>query len=520
MQENSARKIMSMDAKYVTGLVPRECQLTGKSSYRQFRAAQAYFGHDHSQASPFFQAGYISTTQQAVVADALAFTANLWSKSIDSARPRGHHGSIPEDHQTAAHSITVGYFQPYSVVTCLRDTILGPEDQRPISIPITAGVAYDTHKSYFEPVNSSVLKDYGFSTPPFQVPAIEYPTIVRSQLFQLPGSDSSARIKWVDLPRNIFYGSSIGAVILLPSHHLSSNRSNSTSDILVCNVAAGWGSSALNVTTFLSSVSATSSVVDTETSTVESGDPGAIPNSFQQNANDDLHFMLPGFPSKVVEISQEWAEYLNPWIPSRNCTLIDFFFKAAPGNGTFSHNTEGFGEQILSSLVTNGLARVGFNSQLQGIVKLIPYGPYSGDFDIPTPDGELWYSGKGDVFIVDANESKDWVKLRVNSVLRGYSYNCNGTPPKVAIAFLLTYCVLAISHYFYSGISGMNMLPRAIYGQLLTFLVRHQLYMLGLHRRSDNPGNELYPHSSIAQHLRRHQRNQHLQIAGPYPCNA
>ena len=80
---------------------------------------------------------------------------------------------------------------------------------------------------------------------------------------------------------------------------------------------------------------------------------------------------------------------------------------------------------LLSSLVTNGMARVGINSYLQGSLKLSPE---------REPDDNQWYSGKGDVFDVDPDQSKDWVKLRVNSALKGYAYNCNGIPPKVAVA--------------------------------------------------------------------------------------
>lgn len=57
------------------------------------------------------------------------------------------------------------------------------------------------------------------------------------------------------------------------------------------------------------------------------------------------------------------------------------------------------------------------------------------------------------MFIVDPEESKDWVKFRVYSTIDGYAYNVRGTPPKVAIAFLLTYCIIALSHIVYAEVS-------------------------------------------------------------------
>jgi hypothetical protein len=440
------------------GTAPLSCELSGKTSYRQFRAAGLEFTGDLPPVGPFFQAGFISTTQQAVVADALGVTANLWDQSIEYAHPGGSHGSIPFDHQSAAHSISTGYFQPYSVATCIRDIVLGVDDQRPVSFPITAGIDYGTDLSYLDHANSSASRELNYlgDSNIVQILAIEYPQIIRSQLFELPGSKSSTRVKWVELPSDLFPGSSIGAVILRPSRPSNSRDStqhSTVSDIFVCNVAAGWGSSILNITTFVGSASAASSLVRSykTAGTKEVGDlgdlPQGAPNSFQQTTHVELDFMLPHFPSKAVEISQEWAEYLNPWIPSLNSTVIDFLTKDTSENQTIVQLSELFGEHLLSSLVTNGLARVGINSQLQGSLKLNPE---------RDPDGDLWYSGKGDVFTVDLNQSKDWVKLRVNSVLKGYAYNCNAAPPKVAVAFLLTYCVLALSHCFYSGISGTD----------------------------------------------------------------
>lgn len=61
---------------------------------------------------------------------------------------------------------------------------------------------------------------------------------------------------------------------------------------------------------------------------------------------------------------------------------------------------------------------------------------------------------RGDMFTVDPEESKNWVKLRVDSTINGYAYNIRGVSSKVAISFLLAYCVLALSHILYAAISG------------------------------------------------------------------
>lgn len=101
---------------------------------------------------------------------------------------------------------------------------------------------------------------------------------------------------------------------------------------------------------------------------------------------------------------------------------------------------------IVSGLLANGLARVGYKSQLQGTVKF--------DQDLTTPDSTFWVSGKGDIFTVDPNESKNWMRLRVDSAIQAYAYSTIGFSPKIAIVFLSTYCLFALAHFFYSGILG------------------------------------------------------------------
>lgn len=58
------------------------------------------------------------------------------------------------------------------------------------------------------------------------------------------------------------------------------------------------------------------------------------------------------------------------------------------------------------------------------------------------------------MFIVNSEESKDWVKFRVDFTINGYAYNIHGAGLKVVISFLLFYCVIALNHVFYAGIIG------------------------------------------------------------------
>ena len=94
----------------------------------------------------------------------------------------------------------------------------------------------------------------------------------------------------------------------------------------------------------------------------------------------------------------------------------------------------------------------GSTSHLQGTVKQVTEPDQSIGLD-----GNYWFAGKGNnVFQVDSVESKDWVKFRVSSAVIGYAYNTHGPTPKVAISVLLIYCLGALIHIVYAGISGIS----------------------------------------------------------------
>lgn len=50
------------------------------------------------------------------------------------------------------------------------------------------------------------------------------------------------------------------------------------------------------------------------------------------------------------------------------------------------------------------------------------------------------------MFTVDPEKGKDWVNMRVDSTINGYAYNTCSSTVKVAIAFLMAYCIIALGH--------------------------------------------------------------------------
>ena len=415
--------------------------LTGKSSVRRYFESDVSFdvSKDGKIISGTRFPRTTTSTQQAAIADALNNAGALWETTINYADPGTHHGKPFSDERIAAHAIKNDYYQPYVSISCLRDRIQGLEDQRSVVFPISDFIDYDSEPGLSININSSI-NNY---------PGIEFPSLNRAQLLLLPGSRSDNRIKWVQLPENLFTGSALGLIVLLPSDPLDPPRDNAT-QMLVCTIGAGWGSSSIGVQNTNGEMGITSSNLNENhyRPTLDDSSPedNGI-NYYQANTHVAVDYVFPDYPSKTIEIDEEWLDYLDPFIPTLNTSVINFLLKETAKSVI---PAEVATQYIVGGLLANGLARVGYTSQLQGNVKLA-----QGKSGITAPDITSWVSGKGDIFTVDPNESKDWVRLRVDSTMQGYAYNTIGPSPKIAIAFLLTYSILALAHCFYSGISGI-----------------------------------------------------------------
>ncbi|KAF6226151.1 hypothetical protein HO133_009017 [Letharia lupina] len=429
----------TLDPKYlalieVVGL-PEWVEVTGHGSLRHLVLDTVISVQEGYDPDPI-----VGTTQQSVIADALTETGNLWTTFIANISTRGH-GSVLQQ-LDAVHTIKNGYYQPYTIASCATDVIHGPHDDSAVAFPVPPADSMLNRTEY----NDSILDVYSFV----------YPGITKNQILGTPGSLEESRLRWVELPQDPFNGSAIGAVILLPRSTL-----NSTQEFLVCNLGAGWGSSIINTSSFAGGTTFTTSVVDLSAIEQYENPPEANQSSpyYERPPRAESlaktivsQFNLPFFPEKPIIVTEVWANYLNPFIPALNTTVIDTLMSThAPVGELSSEEQIGTAKWALAGLLANGLASIGATSTLQGNLKTVVKSDGSSEWA-----GDYWFSGKGDVFTVDPEESKDWVKLRVDSTVNGYAYNIRGASPKVAISFLLAYCITALSHILYAGISGIS----------------------------------------------------------------
>ena len=415
--------------------IPAEVEVTGKSSLRQISTVEGIIAGGNtvdSRPNIAFNA-YVASSQQLAVADALTTTGMLWNVAMANISTKGH-GSILSQ-LDAVHSIRTGYYQPYSSVVCEYDVIRGATDTDPVTFPAFSGLGVQAENASSQ--NSTLLDD-----------RLVFQNLTKADILNTTGGISEYRLRWVELP---FNDTAIGAVILTPRQ-----LQNTTQELLVCSIGAGWGSSTMNTSTIAGSAGPVLSQVDTQAVSNllhkfnQSGGPTWYqPYSEAEELSTirDGFYYSPIFPERSVTVTKDWANFLNPSIDYLNTTVFNNLMGL--DTGMHLNNQAGL---ILAEMIANGLARIGSTSQLQGTVKQV----IEPDQSIGL-DGNYWFAGKGNnVFQVDLEESKDWIKFRVSTTVNGYAYNTHGTITRLAIGLLLTYCLIVIAHIIYAGISGIS----------------------------------------------------------------
>ena len=411
---------------------PSFTEVSGKSAQRQLYLATA-----HAQA-PNGVFAEISTTQQAVVADAFTTATSEWYLALINVTARGSHGSPLSEQSNSIHTLTGDNYQPFSLGTCQPDPIEA-NDTRPLALPFLA-TANDPATA-----NANITYPNGYT-----IASITLAGLSRADIMSDRGNSSHYRLRWVQLPQPEFNGSSIGAIVLLPQ---AESDITGAQNVILCNLAAGWGTTTLQMQQFAGGVTSVSSQIPSEFV----GPSPTIGEAFAttpENFDNIVYWNHTQYPQRPTNITQEWAQYLNPIVRSANRSVFDLVMQEINSfeePDVFPTNAAVSANEVLVWLMTNGLARIGFESTLQGSLKSVK----SAD-GTSWIDGNHWVSGKGNMFEVDPAQSKDWLKFHVNSTLEGYAYNTETVAPRFAIAVMTMYCIIALAHLLYSGILGTS----------------------------------------------------------------
>ena len=409
---------------YLLSEYPAFIELTDRTSQRQLRVATLISGLSGPQPS-------VAMTQHAAVADAMTTAGVLWELSLTNVTAAKGHGSPVSEQSAAKHTISGNYKQPYGSIICVPDTATSAQDMAPIDIPHVWGV---------NPANLATGNiTYEACGVQSEVQAIAHPSMTRGQMFNLSRSTTQYTLHWTELEPDLFKGSSIGAVIVLPSA-----QANDHQDVLICNVGAGWGTSSISMQTGNNGNTAVMSKMIGDDLHIPNANNNISPNvKNQHNEGADLmDFSLRDkYPQQIINITQDWARYLNPMVAGLNTTVINVLLQEQ----VFSCSPRRSLELALAALIVNGLAQSGIGAQLQGTVRRDGVGGL---------DGNYWVSGKGNVFDFEESQTQNWTKFHLDSTIEGYAYNTVGLGPRVAIAFLMIYCIVAIGHVLYISLTG------------------------------------------------------------------
>ena len=184
------------------------------------------------------------------------------------------------------HLLKENYYQPYTVASCVADTVQNSSDQAPLLFArITNTVS--------EAKNDREI---------FSVPDLTKGQLIDS----LPGNVSQFRVGWVDLPRAIFRTGVPGAVLVYPQ-----NLSNSSYNITTCTLGAGWGSSEI-----MSEGRNPFSISSPMTKVPSSWIQGTVPNDPYGYITTKSPIFVNqsrfSYPQLHINISKSWMELINP----------------------------------------------------------------------------------------------------------------------------------------------------------------------------------------------------------------
>ena len=398
---------------------PSSPEYYGESSQRQL-----YLGQD----TQFLQEAVGGTVQYAAIADALTTTGALWFVALNNVTAKFGHGASLADQSDAIHTIRGQNYQPFVTTYCAEDVINGTQDMKPLALPL------------LQSANNMSIANTNLEKSGEAIPATVLSNISRKDILNLPGALTEHVLHWVSLKEVGLNGSTIGAVVRLPRKF-----NDSTTGIVLCNIASGWGTTSLQFHTQAGGTGIVSSEIrgGLEPSKLPIDSSAADPAG--EDKSKEFVFDYPKYPQKPIQMTTEWANFLNPYVEAQNSTVFELIMQQEFLPDIYPTPFE----VALTAMVTNGLGNIGYGRTLQGSIKSI-----TGRDGSTAIDGNFWVSGQGDVFQVNDPESANWVKLRVTSFLEGYAYNTRSVPPIVAIVILMMYCVLALGHMFYSGIKG------------------------------------------------------------------
>lgn len=320
--------------------------------------------------------------------------------------------------------IKKNYHQPYTVASCVGDTIEIDADQTPLLFARISETPAEIKRGR---------------------EIVSVPGITKSQAMNdLSSSQSQFLVAWIDLPRDIFNTGVPGALVLHPRAANSSFH-----NITTCTLNAGWGSSAI-MNSFSVSDIARSQIFGTPPSwnvrRASSDTYGHLISSLPNFAQ------MPNFtyPQQRIGVSKSWMEFLNPdFVSINNSTtpLISRWLSSLDqvGERDFARM---FGIFLSLGLSTTGMGH-NWKGWYLSPTRILVHAMK--EFLLTTLAKAL-----PNITSSATDRCKSCLLFEVDHSFLGWLYNTRGASKKLAIFNMFLYCVLVLGHIIYCAVTGIS----------------------------------------------------------------
>lgn len=359
----------------------------------------------------------LATTQMSNLADSLAEVGRLWAIAASELENVSPHRPRKFRYRNDAIYTLQDVYQPITTAKCWAHRnnaqLQAMLSTNTIEFPIAASLCNETT-----------------SRAPYSIQSEQSAMIAGF----LDESATSPDLQFVELPLESFGNNTIGALITLPPSWPGG------SNLLTCAVDARW----TNVT-----LSSTRNVMK-----VVTGQPLDWPG----------HGLCNSFLSSI-NITSEWAQYLNPYIQDSNKTVFHTLVENVIVQASKWKNDNSFfqnlTESILTIMITNGLSRIASSATMQGQLNDCPHndcneicGRWCLDM-MPKPDQVFGHGGN----IYNLSGIPDLSKLSKFTVhvdVNGYAYSMRGATVYLSCVVLISYCLLVGVHFAFVVIKNTS----------------------------------------------------------------
>lgn len=340
-----------------------------------------------------------ATVTQLCISDVLLRVAQIWSSA--SERQRKALGKQFKFRKESKFFIEDDVLQPWTGTLCQSTTV--------------AHNATEAEIAFTSPVEQILTMTFAYALDPDLMKS-EYPSVT-----------------FVDNPEDMH--SSVAAVVVLPKAAFhdddGANLENSSNDTTVmgCLISSQW---------------------------VESKPYLENKRVYQRTWTSHNEYEYPDYMDYETEnantpiaIDTAWAEYLNPTVDADNATVFKELVYGSKASGTVDDGP--LVERLLSAMVTNGLARIGYSAFAQGVLPDLALPNWS---DAIFPKGT--FGTGGEIWNTDGIDTSNMLKAEVQVTVNGYGFWIESRTVLAAAVLLLIYCGFTLPHAIFVAISGVS----------------------------------------------------------------